>query len=236
SPTIINDGRALHISAQPISYMLQSPGLEHSSLQQAPNGVEFSRFFKDQDAGNIKVTSALRMNSAFPYIMPAVSLPSDPAIEVMDAGIRDNYGTMNSVQFMYIFRNWIEENTSGVVMIQIRDTYKQAKVENNSVKTIFEKMLAPMRNVSGNFIIMQDYSFDRYLEYASSFLNTPLEYILFQMPETQEKISLSWHLTEKEKNFLKDAPLNTENREALNKLTTILPVKVYRPEAFLKRY
>jgi hypothetical protein len=35
---------------------------------------------------------------------------------------------------------------------------------------------------------------------------------------------------------LKDAPLNTENREALNKLTTILPVKVYRPEAFLKRY
>jgi hypothetical protein len=236
SPTIINDGRALHISAQPISYMLQSPGLEHSSLQQAPNGVEFSRFFKDQDASNIRVTSALRMNSAFPYIMPAVSLPSDPAIEVMDAGIRDNYGTMNSVQFMYIFRNWIQENTSGVVMIQIRDTYKQAKVENNSVKTIFEKMLAPMRNVSGNFIIMQDYSFDRYLEYASSFLNTPLEYILFQMPETQEKISLSWHLTEKEKNFLKDAPLNTENREALNKLTTILPVKVYRPEAFLKRY
>jgi hypothetical protein len=137
---------------------------------------------------------------------------------------------------MYIFRNWIQENTSGVVMIQIRDTYKQAKVENNSVKTIFEKMLAPMRNVSGNFIIMQDYSFDRYLEYASSFLKTPLEYILFQMPETQEKISLSWHLTEKEKNFLKDAPLNIENREALNKLTTILPVKVNRPEAFLKGY
>lgn len=235
SPTIINDGRALHISSQPISYMLQSPNLEHTSLMQAPNGVEFSRFFKDQDAGNIRVTSALRMNSAFPYIMPAVSLPSDPAIEVMDAGIRDNYGTMNSVQFMYIFRNWIEENTSGVVMIQIRDTYKQPKVEDNSVKTIFEKLMAPMRNVSGNFIIMQDYTHDRYLEYASGFLHKPLEYILFQMPETQEKISLSWHLTEKEKNFLKAAPLNSENRASLNKLTTILPVIVNRPEASLKR-
>ena len=49
------------------------------------------------------------------------------------------------------------------------------------------------------------------------------------MPETQEKISLSWHLTEKEKNFLKEAPLNTENRKSLSRLTTALPVTINKP-------
>ncbi|MBK7966295.1 MAG: patatin-like phospholipase family protein [Bacteroidetes bacterium] len=101
SPTIINDGRALHIAAQPVSYLLQEYASVKSGIQPVANGVEFRRFFNQQNADNIKLTSALRMNSAFPYVMPAVSLPSSPAIEVMDAGIRDNYGVMNSIQFLF---------------------------------------------------------------------------------------------------------------------------------------
>ena len=223
SPTIINDGRALHIAAQPVSYLLHDNPASKNGIKAVSNGVEFSRFFKDHNPGNLKLTSALRMNSAFPYIMPAVSLPSSPTIEVMDAGIRDNYGVMNSIQFLHTFRGWIEENTSGVVFLQIRDTYKHLKVEDNSVKTIVEKLLAPMRNVSGNFIIMQDYNFDRYLEYAKTWLKVPMDVVLFQMPETDEKVSLSWHLTEKEKNFLKAAALNPENRNSLELLKELLP-------------
>lgn len=224
SPTIINDGRALHISSQPISYLLQNDALNESGIHAAANGVEFQRFFSKNNPGNLKLTSALRMNSAFPYIMPAISLPSSPAIEVMDAGIRDNYGVMNSIQFLHTFRNWIDENTSGVVFIQIRDTYKHVKVEDNSVKTIVEKLMAPMRNVSGNFLIMQDYNFDRYLQYAASWMKVPMDVVLFQMPETEDRVSLSWHLTEKEKLFLKDAALTPENRKSLERLKVLLPL------------
>ncbi len=223
SPTIINDGRALHISAQPMSYMLQSPQLEKGPLYQVSNGVEFRRFFQNQNADNLKISSALRMNSSFPYIMPSVSLPSEPALEVMDAGIRDNYGIMNSTQFLYTFKDWIAANTSGVVVLQIRDTYKQYKIEDNSIKTITEKIMAPLRNLSGNFLIMQDYTFDRSLEYAQSWFKGPLDFVIIQMPEMEDKISLSWHLTGKEKMFLKSAPLNKQNSESLNRLKELIP-------------
>lgn len=223
SPTILNDGRGLHVSAQPVSYLLQTPIVNSSKFQPAASGVEFNRYFKDQNSGNLKLTSALRMNSTFPYIMPPVSLPSEPAMEVMDAGIRDNYGIMNSVQFLYTFREWIEQNTSGVVFLQIRDTHKRVKVEDNSIRTYLEKLLAPMRNVSGNFLIMQDYEMDRLMEYSTGWFKGELDFVIFQMPESDQRISLSWHLTEREKNYLKDAALNTENRASLERLKQLLP-------------
>ncbi len=223
SPTIINDGRPLYISSQPVSYLLQQPDLNKSPYNEVANGVELTRFFAKQDAYNMKLTSALRTNSTFPYVLPAASLPSDPAIEVMDAGLRDNYGIMNSLQFLFTFKDWIKENTSGVVMIQIRDTYKKPKVENNSVKTVMEKLTAPMRNLSGNFLIMQDYTLDRYLQYTRAWFDGPLDFVLFQVPESQSKVSLSWHLTEKEKNYLKDAVESPDNKASLEKLKTLLP-------------
>jgi len=223
SPTIINDGRSLNISALPTSYLLRSPDGYHSTFTEVCNGIEFTRYFENQDALNTKWTSVLRMNSSFPYIMPAVSLPSEPAMEVMDAGIRDNFGFTNSLQFLYTFRDWIKENTSGVIMVQIRDTYKRPQVEDNSVKTIVEKLTAPMRNLNGNFIIMQDYSTDRDIQYAKAWFDGKLDFILFQLPETKERVSLSWHLTEREKIFLRQAAWTEENQNSLNELKTILP-------------
>lgn len=229
SPTIINDGRALHIAAQPASWLLHEPDTANCGINAVANGVEFSRFFADYNPGNLKLSSALRMNSAFPYVMPAVSLPSEPTLEVMDAGIRDNYGIMNTVQFIHTFKNWIAENTSGVVLIQIRDTYKHLKVEDNSIKTMLEKLLAPMRNLSGNFLIMQDYNFDQHLEYARAFTPVPLDVVIFQMPETEDRVSLSWHLTEKEKKYLREAALNNENRKSLDRLLQLTSTPLSTP-------
>ncbi len=223
SPTIINDGRALNISAQPTSYLLHSPVASSNGFNEVCNGIEFTRFFKDQDAYNLKWTSALRMNASFPYIMPAVSLPSIPAVEVMDAGIRDNFGFGNSLQYLYTFRDWIINNTSGVILLQIRDTYKKPHIEDNSVKTLFEKMTAPMRNLSGNFIFMQDYASDRELQFARGWFKGQLDLVCFQVPETKERVSLSWHLTETEKLFLTHASWNEDNQQSLQKLIRLLP-------------
>lgn len=231
SPTIINDGRALHISPQPASWLLQGPDTSNCGINAVANGVEFSRFFADHNPGNLKVSSALRMNSTFPYVMPSVSLPSEPTLEVMDAGIRDNYGIINAVQFIHSFKDWIAENTSGVVLIQVRDTYKHLKVEDNSIKTMFEKLLAPMRNLSGNFLIMQDYNFDQYLEFTRAFTRVPMDVVIFQIPETKDRVSLSWHLTEKEKKFLEDAALNKQNRASLERLSKLVAPSVRKQPA-----
>ena len=42
-------------------------------------------------------------------------------MEVMDAGIRDNFGWKTTYRFVYALREWIENHTSGVVIVQVRD-------------------------------------------------------------------------------------------------------------------
>lgn len=222
SPTIINDGRALMISPLGVSYLLQQKSGEVSSLNPIPDGIEFTRFFKDHEPMNTRFSSILRMNSNFPYIMPATSLPTEPWIEVMDAGIRDNYGVLNAVRFIYEFREWISNNTSGVVFLQIRDTNKKGSNTGNGSSDIISKITSPLRNVSGNFILMQDYIQDDYLRYLESILECPFDYVTMQLPQMDEKIALSWHLTEREKQFLINAVYTEENRKSLEKLDQLL--------------
>ena len=220
SPTILNSGGALHISAQPVSYLLNAS--ENADLKQLPNGIEFTRFFKSQNSYNLRMSSALRMNAAFPYITPATTLPCNPSIEVLDAGLHDNYGTQNAIQFIYSFKKWIQENTSGVVLLQIRDTPKKLKIKNNSAETFFEKTTAPVQNLSDNFLVMQDYVSDKLICSISMAKGIPFEYVLIQMPDTKERVSLNWHLTEKEKKMLLTGIYSRQNIEALAKLKTML--------------
>ncbi len=220
SPTILNSGGALHISAQPVSYLLNSS--ENTHLMQLPSGIEFTRFFKSKNSYNLRMSSALRMNAAFPYVTPATTLPCNPSIEVLDAGLHDNYGTQNAIQFIYSFKKWIQENTSGVVLLQIRDTPKKLKIKNNSAETFFEKTTAPVQNLSDNFLVMQDYVSDKLICSISMTKGIPFEYVLIQMPDTKERVSLNWHLTEKEKKMLLTGIYSKQNTEALAKLKSIL--------------
>lgn len=222
SPTILNDGRALMISPVGISYMLQNPITASGTLDPVPDAIEYTRFFGANNPLNTQFTSVLRMNATFPYIMPSASLPTQPPVEVMDAGIRDNFGILNSVRFLFEFREWIKNNTGGVVFIQIRDTNKKSRLQNTSLSTILQKLTAPVRNVTGNFILMQDYMQDDYLKYMQAWLECEFDFVQFQLPQMDEKIALSWHLTEKEKQFLKYAVFTPENKESLKRAGTLL--------------
>ena len=50
----------------------------------------------------------------------------------------------------------------------------------------------------------------------------PFKYVLIQMPETKERVSLNWHLTEKEKFLLLNGIYSKQNKEALERLKAIL--------------
>ncbi len=62
------------------------------------------------------------MNASFPYVSPAVNLPSVPPLRVVDAGYYDNYGVDIAAAWLFANRLWIEDNTSGVLVVQIRDS------------------------------------------------------------------------------------------------------------------
>ncbi|MGB0918352.1 MAG: patatin-like phospholipase family protein, partial [Flavobacteriales bacterium] len=222
SPTIINDGRSLFISSQPIAHLT----FNHPSLlkgQAHQSGVEFRRLFEHQDADNVWFTSVLRMSATFPYISPQVSLPSEPEIEVMDAGFRDNYGASIALKHLYAIRKWVEKNTSGVVILQIRDSKKIEPIKANPPRSLFNHITNPLGHIYDNLFTMQDYINDDLTVYAQDWLDADLETIDLELSRPEvEDISLSWHLTTKEKMIIEKSAYNEKNQEAIMRLKELL--------------
>lgn len=223
NPTIINNGKRLIISPQPTSYLSCIAPQNSISSNYLLESIEFKRLFKYHGANNLKFTSALRMSSTFPYVMPIVHLPSKPQLKVMDAGLRDNFGMKNTIKFLYTFRNWIKNNTSGVIFIQIRDTPKQHDVEEIEEKSILASLSAPVGTVYKNLFLTQDYDHDQLLQYTSEWFKGNVDVIDFTLDNTKEqKLSLSWHLTEKEKKITYNSINLPQNQYAIKKLIHLI--------------
>ena len=84
--------------------------------------VEFFKLFPESsypEARLLRISTAVRMNATFPFVSPAVSLPTEGPRRVVDAGFVDNYGILVASDWIYKNREWLAAKTSGVVMIQI---------------------------------------------------------------------------------------------------------------------
>lgn len=223
SPTIINDGRRLIISSQPVSFLSACTPGENIRSQTSDEYVEFTKMFYNQNAFNLRFSSALRMSATFPYVMPMVSLPSDPGIEVMDAGYRDNYGMRLALRYLYTFRYWLKSNTSGVVILQIRDRQKEVEIPlqtNSAVK----RLTKPLGNLYDNIFYTQDYENDQLLQFASGWFENEIDVVNFSLPITEKnRVSLSWHLTQLEKQQVANAFYLLEgNKASLKRLQELL--------------
>lgn len=243
SPTIINDGRRLYISPMDISYMNLVSDNGAALYNSKVKGIEFRKFFAQQDGDQLHFMSALRMSATFPYVTPNVDLPSDPAMEIMDAGLSDNFGIRDAVKFMFIFKDWIEENTSGVIFVNIRDSEKNIEIEKNERTSIFQKVVTPIGSLYDNWDYYQDLNNDNMLDFATTWLGCPLDVVEFEyIPQptkwdllreknikvkannsnTNERAALSWHLNTREKASLRRTILELNNQSAMKRLVYLL--------------
>jgi len=244
SPTIINDGRKLFISPQHISYMTVTDIEAQAKLHQKIKGIEFMRFFEKQDAPHLSYLSALRMSATFPYITPNVELPSSPSMEIMDAGITDNFGVRDAVRFLFVFKEWIEQNTGGVIFLEIRDSEKNPAIEKKVESSIFQKMFSPIGSIYNNWDYLQDFNNDDLIEYVEAWYKGGVDVVDFQYipqphnwsqikerninaaelehKERAERAALSWHLTTREKESIKRTILENNNQVSLEKLKNLL--------------
>ncbi|MBK7945908.1 MAG: patatin-like phospholipase family protein [Flavobacteriales bacterium] len=222
APVSINDGRRLLISAQPIAHLAAiTPYARLSAMNQAES-IEFRRFFAAHQPDSLKLTSALRMSASFPYITPVTTLPSNPSMRVMDAGVRDNYGYRTILAFLMAHRRWIDANTSGVVLLQLRDSQKELEVQPSS-SSLIGRMLDPVGSVYDNFVRVQDQDYDYMLRLFSQPGSVPLEVIDLQLRHgAEERISLSWHLTRVERERVLHTVNNAPNQAALQRLINCL--------------
>ena len=237
SPTIINDGRKLYISPQPVAYLnsdiLNFPSYGNSKL----SGVDFQQMFEKHGGANLRFLSALRMSATFPYITPNTTLPTQPPIQIMDAGISDNFGIADAARFIYSFREWIAANTSGIIILSIRDSPKLAPVSEEQGQTFIDDFTQPIASVYNNFENFQDITNDNLIGYARSWFKDPIDRVDIQyLPTTYLPIlqkmdsirqhsvraSLSWRLTTREKQGVVETINTPTNKEALDKLVKLL--------------
>lgn len=222
SPTIINDGRRMLIAAQPVNF-LTTPWRAGAGMNLSHENIDFHSFFEQQNTYNVRFSSVLRASATFPFVMPMVTLPSEPEIQLMDAGIRDNYGIKTSVEFLYAMQDWIRDNTSGVVILQIRDTQKILDNEAYKQVSFMDKITLPFGNMYKNFPRVQDFNGEELLMMSAQSFDFPVDLISFNLRErTEDRISLSWHLTAREKLRIKEAFYSKKNQVSLLQLERIL--------------
>lgn len=223
SPSIVNDGRRLLISTLPLSFITEN------KQKGVSENIDYLSYFKDNDPLDVRFSSVLRMNSSFPYITPTVSLPTNPSIEVFDSGLRDNYGIKTLLNYIFHIKGWLEKNTSGIIIIQIRDGLKNSSTLNrNKKQSIVNEILSPFGSLYGNWFEVQDYNNDELLSYTSEWYSGEVDLINYQLNKGPDNyISLSWHLTAKEKEQIINSLNLTENKEAEKQLLTLLKLNHY---------
>ncbi len=224
TPSIVNDGRRMIISPQGVSYMTIPPiGVERPNAVEI-DAVDFGRVFAEQGAQEMNFATALRMNATYPYILPNVYLPSKPGIEVMDAGFRDNYGINSATRFIHVFKDWISENTSGVVLLQISAQIKVEEIVPNDDQGAIEAMLNPL-GIAGQILTLQDYEQDTNLGFIFDLLGRDkfdvIRYIYYPKDEL-ERASISFHLTSKEKKDVLRSYFLKKNDEKFERLRKAL--------------
>ncbi len=227
---ITNDGRKLIISPHSMSFLgVSAEGI--SGEAEKKQSIDFRRFFANHDPDNLRFLSALRMSATFPFITPNVELPSAPVMMTMDTGLSDNFGIQDALRFVYVFKDWIAKNTSGVVMITIRDSEKNEEIPAKDLPRILEKVLTPLKNISVNWGNVQTIQNEVLFNYLSESMPFGVERIEFEYSPTKiisnsaedhadvsPRASLNWRLTAREKRSIVSSLNTPDNLRSLKRV------------------
>jgi len=221
---ITRDGREMVISTHPARFLMQPFNDSGYIAPIDPDAVDYTSFFQKQNPMNLSMLSALRMNATFPYVLPNVWLPSDPVVDVMDSGLRDNFGQQTSLRFINFFKEWLQQNTSEVVLIQIRDRQLgdwERPYEPNSILSFITKPFLLLQN---NWYRLQDYYQADQINYLSASFGKQFQKVSFQYDpsSTNASAALSFHLTATEKADLEAALESKPNKASFDEIINYL--------------
>ena len=221
--TIVNDGRRLIIANQPSCFLTQP---EYSLNQEVPpiDCIDFSTFFAGQHPGNIRLTSALRMNATFPFVLPVVRLPSRPSMDIMDAGLSDNFGNQIATRYLSAMRGWLEKNAGDIIFLEIRDTRESGVSSYSSESSLGSQLFDPLFVIQNKWEAFQSYSQSYLKEAAPYALNGRLKYLTLQYypAEPKRAAELNFHLSRKEKEDIYSSIDYKGNLEVMDTLVNLL--------------
>jgi hypothetical protein len=234
---ITNDGRKLVIAPHSMAYLGTSI-MGKQGKEEKKQSIDFMRFFANHGAKDLRFLTALRMSATFPFITPNIQLPSDPVMETMDTGLSDNFGIQDALRFMYVFKQWIAENTSGVVLITIRDSEKSKEIAPSFPPQILERIFLPLKNIYSNWDHVQTIQNEVLFNYMAESMPFELEKVEFEYnpeqlspeelsdtEETMQRASLNWRLTAREKKSIFQSIKTSKNQASLQRLNMLFEKK-----------
>ena len=224
---VTRDSRKMIISTQPVRFMLQAPQDTTRIPVVDPDAIDFGSFFAKQDPQQIRMLTALRMNATFPIVLPNVWLPSEPVIDVMDAGLRDNYGQETSLRFLVAFDDWIKANTRGVLVIQIRDRTAGGWEMPYLSDDISDHATKPFLLLQHNWFKMMEYFQNDMLNYYTTRSGIPVYKIAFQYAadKKEDKAALNFHLTRREERNIMQAVQSAANQQSFRRALELFAQK-----------
>jgi len=224
---ITRDGRKLIVSTQPVRFMMHAVEKPNNLNEYDIDAVDYQSFFKNEDPYKLRFLSVLRMNATFPFVLPNVEMPSNPRIDIMDGGLRDNFGHETTLRFLDVFKDWLHANTSKVVIVEIRDRSADNWSRPYEINSISGLITTPMLLLQNNWFNMQDYYQKDQLNYMLGIPsnNLYLTGFAYEMPQNAVSASLSFHLTTSEKNGIAQTLTDKNNRQAFKNIYQFLNTK-----------
>ena len=220
---VSRDSRKMIISTQPVRFMMRSRYDTTALPPMDPDVIDFTSFFEKQDPFNIRILTALRMNATFPVVLPNVWLPSEPVIDVMDAGLRDNYGQETGLRFLKFFEDWIGQNTRGALIIQLRDRPTGGWDYPYVTENIGDHATKPFLMLQHNWFKTMEYVQNDLLSYYTQHAKHKIDKVTFQYAteKQEDKAALNFHLTQREKKNIMSSPDFLFNLESFQKVITL---------------
>jgi hypothetical protein len=123
SPMLVEDGRRVLVSNLELGQIVESLGPRASCSAPCAQSISAIQLFACAGVGidTIKLSTVARLSATFPWVTSAALLTTTPDRRVVDAGYYDNYGVDIATAWIRENAGWLEANTSGVLLLQIRD-------------------------------------------------------------------------------------------------------------------
>jgi Patatin-like phospholipase len=220
---ITRDGRKMIIATHPVRFMMQPLKRSNSLSPYDIDALDYQSFFEKQDAPNLRFLTVMRMNATFPFVLPNVEMPANPEFDVMDGGFRDNFGHETSLRFIDRFESWLKENTSKVVLVEIRDRSAEDWARPYEVSSIIGLITKPMFLLQNNWFNLQDYYEKDQVNYILSAYGPQIYKATFSYEALNDKASasLSFHLTAAEKKGIASSLDNAANKQTFRVIDSL---------------
>lgn len=224
SPVISLDGRSLLIGSRPMRHLMRPLHPTNEWHVDAADAVDFHSLLKGRQPNRLRFLTALRMNATFPYVLPNVWLPTQPIIDVMDAGFRDNAGIENALKWIYFHRKWIAATCKKVVLVEIRDRPHGGFETAQQKGSVFDWVSRPALLTQTNLFRFQEYQQQWLLQYFKGLLGNQFERVVFEYaPDNKDfPAAMSFHLTNREKRDVTIALSSSNNQQSFKRMQLLL--------------